>query len=92
MAEKAKKLGYEYIAITAFQGGPVAGGLDAKKLAAHLRAIEKAAGAYRACASSRGVEVDILPDGSLDLDDGILAECDLVVASVHYRFNLPRRR
>jgi DNA polymerase (family 10) len=34
------------------------------------------------------VEVDILPDGSLDLKDNILKECDVVLASVHSRFNM----
>ena len=92
MAEKAKELGYDYIAITEHSKAVrVAGGLDARRLAAHLKAIEKAAGAYPGLRILRGVEVDILPDGSLDLDDGILAECDLVVASVHYRFNLPEK-
>ena len=38
----------------------------------------------------KGIEVDILEDGSLDLPGGILSDLDLVVAAVHYRFDLPR--
>ena len=38
-----------------------------------------------------GIEVDILADGSLDLDDEVLSEVDVVIASIHSRFNQTRK-
>lgn len=92
MAAKARELGYSYIAVTEHSRAVrVARGLDAKRLAAHLKAIEKAGEKSPGLRILKGIEVDIMPDGSLDLDDDILAECDVVIAAVHYRFNLPER-
>ncbi len=92
MALKAKGLGYEYIAITEHSKAVrVARGLDEARLAAHFRAIEKAADGLRGIRLLKGVEVDIMPDGRLDLDDAVLRECEVVIAAVHYRFNLSER-
>jgi len=92
MAEKAVELGYEYIAITDHSKAVrVAGGLNEKELARHLKNIEKAQDKVKGLRLLKGVEVDILPDGKLDLDDSILMECDLVIAAVHYRFNLSEK-
>jgi DNA polymerase (family X) len=89
MAAKAKELGYSYLAVTDHsQAVRVAGGLNEKALAAHLREIEKAAGRISGIRILKGVEVDILGDGTLDLKDDILEECDVVLASVHSRFNM----
>jgi DNA polymerase (family 10) len=89
MAKKAKDLGYAYIAITDHsQAVRVAGGLNEKALARHLKEIEKANGQISGIRILKGVEVDILGDGTLDLKDPILEECDVVLASVHSRFNL----
>ncbi len=90
MAEKAIELGYEYIAITDHsQAVRVAGGLDEKRLAKHLKAIERANAKLDGIQILKGIEVDILADGSLDLGDSILAECDVVIAAIHSRFNMP---
>jgi len=89
MAQKAKEMGYAYIAITDHSKAVrVAGGLDEKQLAKHLKEIEKANGQISGIRILKGVEVDILPDGSLDLKDDILKECEVVLASVHSRFNM----
>ncbi len=89
MALKAKEIGYSYIAITDHsQAVRVAGGLDEKKLARHLREIEKIDSQLPEIRILKGVEVDILADGSLDLKDDILRECQVVIASVHSRFNM----
>jgi DNA polymerase (family 10) len=89
MARKAKEMGYAYIAITDHSKAVrVAGGMDEKQLAKHLKEIEKADGQISGVRILKGVEVDILPDGSLDLKDDILKECDVVLASVHSRFNM----
>ncbi len=90
MARKAKGLGYEYIAITEHSKAvKVAGGLDEKQLAKHLKRIDKAQERIEGIRILKGVEVDILPDGSLDLEDWVLKECDVVIAAVHYRFGMP---
>jgi len=89
MARKAKDLGYAYIAITDHSKAVrVAGGLDEKELARHLQEIEKASGLVPGIRILKGIEVDILGDGSLDLEDEILKECDVVLGSVHSRFNM----
>ncbi len=90
MAEAAAGLGYEYIAITEHSRAVrVAGGLDETALTKHFKEIDKVNRRTRKITVLKGVEVDILADGGLDLKDRFLAECDLVVASVHSRFNLP---
>lgn len=89
MAARCKELGYEYLAITDHSKAVrIANGLDEKRLAKHLKEIEKADSQIKGIRILKSVEVDILADGSLDLDDGILSECDVVVASVHYRTNM----
>ena len=89
MAQKAKDTGYAYIAITDHSKAVrVAGGMDEKQLAKHLREIEKANRQISGFRILKGVEVDILPDGTLDLKDDILRECEVVLASVHSRFNM----
>jgi DNA polymerase (family X) len=89
MTQKAKEMGYAYIAITDHSKAVrVAGGLDEKRLAKHLQEVEKAGGKIPGIRILKGVEVDILADGSLDLKDDILKECDVVLASVHSRFNM----
>ena len=93
MAEAARDLGYGYLAITEHSRRvTVAGGLDADELAGHADDIEEADGDIEGIRILSGVEVDILEDGSLDLLDDVLKRLDVVVASVHYRFGLPRDR
>ena len=92
MAGAAKKLGYEYIAVTEHSRAVrVAHGLDEDALARHFQAIEKANRKLKGLTVLKGVEVDILSDGSLDLKDSALQKCDLVIAAVHSRFNLPEK-
>jgi DNA polymerase (family 10) len=57
-------------------------------LAKHLKEIEKGNGQVSGLRILKGVEVDIMADGSLDLKDDILKECEVVLASVHSRFNM----
>jgi DNA polymerase (family X) len=89
MAQKAKDTGYAYIAITDHSKAVrVAGGMDEKQLAKHLKEIERANRQISGFRILKGVEVDILPDGTLDLKDDILRECEVVLGSVHSRFNM----
>lgn len=92
MAQAAEKIGHRYIAITDHsQAVRIAGGLNEKELAEHLREIEKVGEQCPNIRILKGVEVDILADGSLDLEDFILRECEVVLASIHYNFNLPKK-
>jgi DNA polymerase (family 10) len=93
MAEGARERGYEYLAITEHSKHvTVARGLDEKALAQEIKKIEKLNGRLRGITLLKGIELDILEDGSLDLPDRILKELDVVVCSVHYKFNLSREK
>ncbi len=91
MALAAKKLGYEYIAITDHSKSTrVAGGLTADELLKNLKLIKKASSRIPGIKILKGSEVDILPDGSLDYPDEILRQLDIVFVSVHSNFRMPK--
>ena len=91
MAAAAKERGYEYLAITDHsQRVTVAHGLDAARLARQIGEIERLNEKLDGFTLLKGTEVDILADGRLDLPDRILSRLDIVVASVHYKFDLSR--
>jgi DNA polymerase (family 10) len=93
MVQGARDRGYEYVAITDHSKRvTMARGLDAKRLAKQVEAIDKLNGKTRGITILKGIELDILEDGSLDLPDDILKELDLTVCSVHYNRNLSRKR
>lgn len=93
MAEAAQELGYEYLAISEHsQKVAVAGGLNAKRLAAHIEKIEKLNAKLNGITLLKAIEVDILEDGTLDLPDDILKELDFRVCSIHFNFNLSRKK
>lgn len=86
MAQAARALGYEYMAITDHsQGLTIAGGLTPGELREQICAIRKLEDSL-GIAIFAGSEVDIKADGALDFDDELLAELDFVIASAH-RFN-----
>ncbi|HEX5830299.1 MAG TPA: DNA polymerase/3'-5' exonuclease PolX [Gemmatimonadaceae bacterium] len=90
MAEAAEALGYEYLAITDHSPSVrIAGGLDRAGFRRQMRRIERLNAKRRSLTILAGAEVDILADGSLDLDDDTLAALDLVVVSLHSRLELP---
>src|SRR6201993_4744488 len=91
MAEAARELGHQYIAITDHSKAvTVANGLDEKRMAAHIKKIHAANEKGLGIRVLAGGEGDILKDGSLDYSDEILAQLDVVVCSVHSYFNLDR--
>ncbi len=91
MAKYAKKLGYEYIAITDHSKAVrVAGGMDEKEVLKQIKEIDKINSKLKGIKILKGIEVDILADGSLDLPDRVLKELDVVIAAVHSRFKMPR--
>ena len=89
MADAARDLGLSYLGIadhskSSFQ----ARGLDETRLAAQIEAIHKLNREHGGFRIFAGSEVDILKDGSLDFDDGLLSQLDYCVASVHASFTL----
>ncbi len=91
MGEAARKLGYEYIALTDHsQAVTVANGMDEKRTLPPIKKIRAAQERVPGIRLLAGIEVDIRKDGSLDLDAEVLAQLDVVVASVHSYMNLER--
>lgn len=93
MAAAAKERGLKYLAITDHsQRTTIANGLDAKRLRRQWAEVDKINQRLRGFTLLKGVEVDILERGGLDLDDEVLAEADWVVASVHFGQNQSREQ
>jgi DNA polymerase (family 10) len=90
MALAAKKHGLNYIAVTEHSDRlKVAGGLDPPRLMQQIDEIERLNDQLKGIRILKGLEVEILEDGALDLPDAVLARLDLVVGTVHSYFNLP---
>jgi DNA polymerase (family 10) len=93
MVEAARARGYAYLAITEHSRRmTMTRGLDAGGLRRRNREIDRLNARLKGFTVLKGIEVDILEDGSLDLPDDVLAELDVVVAAVHSRFTLPQGR
>jgi DNA polymerase (family 10) len=89
MAAAAKARGYEYIAITDHSRRvTVTHGLDPRRLAQQIVEIDRLNERLDGITVLKGIEVDILADGKLDLPDKILSRLDIVVASIHSYFDL----
>jgi DNA polymerase (family 10) len=88
MADAAKARGYQYMAITDHSKNlAFANGLDDKRAVEHIARIRAAGKQIEGITIFAGIEVDILAEGDLDLSDDVLAQMDLVIASVHSVFN-----
>ena len=88
MAEAAKARGYKYMAITDHSKNlAFANGLDDKRAVEHIQRIREVGKKIEGITIFAGIEVDILADGDLDLSDDVLAQMDVVIASVHSVFN-----
>jgi DNA polymerase (family 10) len=91
MGAAARDLGYGYIALTDHSKAvTVANGMDEKRTLEQIKKIRAAQHNTPGIRLLAGIEVDILKDGSLDLDNEVLAQLDVVVASVHSYMNLDR--
>jgi DNA polymerase (family 10) len=89
MLEACAARGYEYFAITDHSKSlAMTGGMDAKKLRAQWDEIAEVTARCDEIRLLRGMEVDILRDGRLDLEEELLAELDVVLVSVHSFFDL----
>ena len=93
MAEAARKRGYQYLGISDHsQSAHYAGGLREQEIAAQHAAIDALNRRYgKSFRILKGIEADILGDGSLDYPDRVLGTFDFVVASVHSRFKMPKK-
>ena len=92
MAEAARAGGLEYVAITDHSKSlAMANGLDERRALEHAARIRAADFRY-GVRTLAGIECDIRPDGSMDLENDCLAALDLVVASIHSAFNQERRQ
>lgn len=93
MAQAARASGLEYVAITDHSRSlKIAHGLDLRRLEEQIHAIDRINGKLRGIVLLKGIEVDILEDGRLDLPDAALARLDLVVGAVHGFFGLSRAK
>jgi DNA polymerase (family 10) len=91
MAAAARACGYEYMALTDHsRRQTMSHGLDPARVTRQVREIDKLNAKFRSFTILKGIEVDILKDGALDLPDSTLEKLDVVVASVHSFFDLPR--
>jgi DNA polymerase (family X) len=93
MAVAARARGYTYLAVTDHsQRVTMARGLDAKRLARQLDDVDALNARLKGITLLKGLEVDILEDGSLDLSPDLLDRLDLTVCSIHSKFNLSREK
>lgn len=91
LATAARAAGLTYLAITEHsQRLTVAHGLDTGRLLKQCEAIDALNARLDGIVLLKGIEVDILEDGRLDLPDAVLGQLDLVVGAVHSHFDLPR--
>src|ERR1700728_2763921 len=88
MAEAAKARGYQYMAITDHSKNlAFANGLDDPRAVAHIRRIREVGKRIEGINISAGIDVDILADDNLDLSNDVLAQMDIVIATIHSVFN-----
>jgi DNA polymerase (family 10) len=93
MAAAARSRGFKYVAITEHSRRlAMARGFDARRLARQGEEIDRFNATSRDVTLLKGIEVDILEDGTLDLPSSALAPLDLVVGAVHSHFNLAPER
>lgn len=93
MAEAAEAMGYEYLAITDHTPTVrVAGGMERDGFLRQMKRIDRLNARLRSLTVLKGAEVDIHPDGSLDLDDDTLDRLDVVLVSLHSTLGLPAER
>ncbi|WP_458412278.1 DNA polymerase/3'-5' exonuclease PolX [Schinkia sp. CFF1] len=91
MVEAARARGYSYIAITDHsQYLKVANGLTAERLREQRKEINRLNDLYGDITILAGVEMDILPDATLDFDDEVLKEMDIVIGAIHSSFSQNR--
>jgi DNA polymerase (family 10) len=90
MVQAAQVYGLEYLAITEHSDRlKIAGGLESSRLLAQIDEIDRLNQEFSEITLLKGIEVEILQDGRLDLSDEVLGRLDLVIGSIHSYFGLP---
>jgi DNA polymerase (family X) len=93
MAQAARERGYEYVAITDHSASHGFGNeVSPQELRRQLERLREANARLEGIELLAGSEVNILPDGSLDYEDSLLAELDWVIASVHTAFGMSEQK
>ncbi|WML46405.1 DNA polymerase/3'-5' exonuclease PolX [Neobacillus sp. PS3-40] len=93
MAEACRNRGYQYMAITDHSRFlKVANGLTPERLVKQREEIKQLNEKYDDFMILSGIEMDILPDGTLDYDDELLEGIDIVIASIHSAFTQPKEK
>ncbi len=91
MARRSKEMGFSYMGLSDHsQSARYAGGLISERLEKQWEEIAQVNQEMEGFTILKGIESDILPDGSLDYEESILKEFDFVIASVHSSFHLSR--
>ncbi|HEX2450104.1 MAG TPA: DNA polymerase/3'-5' exonuclease PolX [Gemmatimonadales bacterium] len=92
LAQACRDAGYAYVGLTDHsQGAAYAGGLRPEDLERQADEVDAVNQTLQGVRVLKGVEADILADGSLDYEDDVLDRLDFVIASIHSRFNLTER-
>ncbi len=92
MVEKAKSMGLKYMGLSDHsQAAPYANGLDEVRLARQHEEVEALNKKTKGFRIYHGMECDILPDGSIDLNDEWLEKLDFIIASIHSQFNMSEK-
>lgn len=93
MVDATKSLGFEYVVICDHsQTAKYANGLEPERLQQQIELIDKLNGMNLGIKILKGIESDILPDGSLDYPEEVLQRLDVVVASVHSHFKMTKEQ
>ncbi|HZA98780.1 MAG TPA: DNA polymerase/3'-5' exonuclease PolX, partial [Gemmatimonadales bacterium] len=89
LALACKQAGYDYLGVTDHsQAASYAGGLQPEDVARQAEEIDQVNSRIEGFRVLKGIEADILQDGSVDYDQRVLERLDFVIASVHSRFNM----
>ena len=93
MAEATRKRGFEYFGVADHSiSAHYAGGLSLEEIAEQHREADRLNKTYgKSFRILKGIEADILADGSLDYPDRVLGKFEFVVASVHSRFKMTKK-
>jgi DNA polymerase (family 10) len=93
MVEAARKKGYEYLAIADHSKRlSMTHGLDEKRLSEQIEEIDALNEKIKNFRILKSLEIDILEDGSLDLKNDVLKKLDLLICSIHAKFNLSQKK
>ena len=92
MAQKAQNLGYDYIAVTDHSATlSIVQGMDPEKARKQFEEIDALNATFQNFRILKGMEVDILEDGSLGMEDEILRELNIALGAIHFKFKLSKK-